>query len=230
MTATWSSLGTCISEGEEPLRRSAPGHPGPPVGDRRPRARRSRGADSTDRPRRTHSVFTARGSGRGLGFKPAQTSLWPTDRSCSASAPRPPASASTWARSAGGRTTATLPEVRTPGGHRRIPVEAVERLRRERTGAAEPTSTGEPAVAVAAVGDPAAQAWAEHAVVHARYGVRVQRRRAVEPGVRRRRPGRIAARPAASWSGCCCATSPARATRRRATPRSAGCPGATRST
>ncbi|WP_420454005.1 excisionase family DNA-binding protein [Rubrivirga sp.] len=58
-----------------------------------------------------------------------------------------------------------LPEVRTAGGHRRIPVEAVERLRRER-GAPEPSA---PAHVVA---DPEGQAWAEHAVVHTRYEVR----------------------------------------------------------
>ena len=59
----------------------------------------------------------------------------------------------------------TLPEVRTPGGHRRFPVEAVERLRRERTvGAAE--------AAVASGVGLAEQAWAEHAVVHTRYEVR----------------------------------------------------------
>lgn len=57
-----------------------------------------------------------------------------------------------------------LPEVRTPGGHRRVPAEAVERLRRERAseGGAVPERAG----------DPADQAWADHAVVHARYEVR----------------------------------------------------------
>ena len=59
-----------------------------------------------------------------------------------------------------------LPVVRTPGGHRRIPEEAVERLRRER-GAEAPAhvSAGQEA-------DPADQAWADHAVVHTRYEVR----------------------------------------------------------
>ena len=63
-----------------------------------------------------------------------------------------------------------LPEVRTPGGHRRIPAEAVERLRQERT------STSEPGKALDIVAlpdaDPAGQAWADHAVVHTRYEVR----------------------------------------------------------
>ncbi len=61
-----------------------------------------------------------------------------------------------------------LPVVRTPGGHRRIPAEAVERMRRERAGRAGEVS------ATPAVGDPAGEAWAEHAVVHARYEVRSQ--------------------------------------------------------
>ncbi len=56
-----------------------------------------------------------------------------------------------------------LPEVRTAGGHRRIPVEAVERLRRERA-----TPAARPELAA----DPEGEAWAEHAVVHARYEVR----------------------------------------------------------
>ena len=60
----------------------------------------------------------------------------------------------------------TLPEARTPGGHRRIPAEAVERLRRERTGDAAPGAVGAPEA------DPADAAWAEHAVVSARYQVR----------------------------------------------------------
>ena len=42
----------------------------------------------------------------------------------------------------------TLPEARTPGGHRRIPVEAVERLRRERTAGGDGA-------------DVAVQAWAD---------------------------------------------------------------------
>ncbi|MEO0557727.1 MAG: helix-turn-helix domain-containing protein [Bacteroidota bacterium] len=65
----------------------------------------------------------------------------------------------------------TLPESRTPGGHRRIPAEAVERLRRERLAASGETEphgliSSEPEV------NPADEAWAEHAVVHARYQVR----------------------------------------------------------
>ena len=60
----------------------------------------------------------------------------------------------------------TLPEVRTPGGHRRFPVEAVERLRRERA----PEAVGAPASVVPAAGL-AEQTWAEHAVVHTRYEV-----------------------------------------------------------
>ena len=59
-----------------------------------------------------------------------------------------------------------LPELRTPGGHRRIPAEAVERLRRERAGEAGPGPVP------TADADPADEAWAEHAVVHARYEVR----------------------------------------------------------
>lgn len=59
-----------------------------------------------------------------------------------------------------------LPEVRTPGGHRRIPAGAVERLRQERTADGAPVALSAPGVG------PADQAWAEHAVVHARYGVR----------------------------------------------------------
>ena len=59
-----------------------------------------------------------------------------------------------------------LPEVRTPGGHRRIPAEAVERLRQERAGE-DPHE-----VEAARPGDPADQAWADHAVVHTRYEVR----------------------------------------------------------
>lgn len=60
-----------------------------------------------------------------------------------------------------------LPEVRTAGGHRRIPRAAVDHLLRE--GAAEPAPV---ASALPAVGDLADQAWAEHALVHARFGVR----------------------------------------------------------
>ena len=68
-----------------------------------------------------------------------------------------------------------LPEIRTPGGHRRIPADAVEALCRERSAAPTSVSSPEPlgaegteAVEVA----PADQAWADHAVVHARYKVR----------------------------------------------------------
>lgn len=49
-----------------------------------------------------------------------------------------------------------LPEARTPGGHRRIPVEAVERLRRERT-----TGGGDGA-------EVAVQAWADRTVTATR--------------------------------------------------------------
>ena len=66
----------------------------------------------------------------------------------------------------------SLPEARTPGGHRRIPAEAVERLGRERAAAEADTSAVPntvPASSEVAIAD---QAWAEHAVVHARYGVR----------------------------------------------------------
>lgn len=64
-----------------------------------------------------------------------------------------------------------LPQTRTAGGHRRIPAEAVERLRHERlagvtTGAALSEPMSEPGI------EPADAAWAEHAVVHARYEVR----------------------------------------------------------
>ena len=58
-----------------------------------------------------------------------------------------------------------LPETRTAGGHRRIPAEAVERLRQERLGVSR-TATDEAGI------EPADAAWAEHAVVHARYEVR----------------------------------------------------------
>lgn len=61
----------------------------------------------------------------------------------------------------------TLPEVRTPGGHRRIPVEAVERLRRARAG-----ETATDAVVLDPEADPADEAWAEHAVVRTRYEVK----------------------------------------------------------
>ena len=63
-----------------------------------------------------------------------------------------------------------LPETRTPGGHRRIPRAAVERLRD--TGSAAggaPTTTALPDA-----GAPADQAWARHALVHARYELDTQ--------------------------------------------------------
>ena len=63
-------------------------------------------------------------------------------------------------------TDGKLPEVRTPGGHRRIPREAIDRVLAQRDG----TSLS-PAQAPS-VGDPADEAWAEHAAVHARYQVR----------------------------------------------------------
>ena len=62
-----------------------------------------------------------------------------------------------------------LPEVRTPGGHRRIPSEAVERLRRERSREARP---GPVPARLGPDADPADEAWADHAVVHTRYEVR----------------------------------------------------------
>ena len=58
-----------------------------------------------------------------------------------------------------------LPTARTAGGHRRIPRDAVERLRESRRdgdAAALPRLPSE-------AGDPADRAWAQHAVVHARY-------------------------------------------------------------
>ncbi len=66
-----------------------------------------------------------------------------------------------------------LASVRTEGGHRRIPLDAVERLR-----APEPRSGGltvEPARTVSTVpaaGSAADEAWAEHAAVHTRYEIR----------------------------------------------------------
>ncbi len=62
-----------------------------------------------------------------------------------------------------------LPDVRTPGGHRRIPAEAVERLRRERSSAGTESVPDAVAPHDAAPGE---QAWADHAVVHARHEVR----------------------------------------------------------
>jgi len=67
----------------------------------------------------------------------------------------------------------TLPEVRTPGGHRRIPAEAVERLRRERVG--ETSGSDEEGHLTGAEIAPADVSWAEHAVVRTRYEVRQQR-------------------------------------------------------
>lgn len=57
-----------------------------------------------------------------------------------------------------------LPETRTPGGHRRIPREAVERLLQGTRPSRAPTTAPLPAA-----GAPADQAWARHALVHARY-------------------------------------------------------------
>jgi excisionase family DNA binding protein len=62
-----------------------------------------------------------------------------------------------------------LPEARTPGGHRRIPAEAVERLRRERAGETRP---GPVPSCLGGAADPADEAWADHAVVHTRHEVR----------------------------------------------------------
>ena len=64
-----------------------------------------------------------------------------------------------------------LPEVRTPGGHRRVPRAAVDRLR---GGAAAPEpASAEPADAGGAAlpdaGDPADRTWARHAIVHTRH-------------------------------------------------------------
>ena len=57
-----------------------------------------------------------------------------------------------------------LPEVRTPGGHRRVPRAAVDRLR---GGAAGPGATG--GAALPEAGDPADRTWARHAIVHTRH-------------------------------------------------------------
>ena len=56
-----------------------------------------------------------------------------------------------------------LPEVRTPGGHRRIPRAAVDRL----LGGAETAGAG--GAALPDAGDPADQTWAQHAIVHTRH-------------------------------------------------------------
>lgn len=61
-----------------------------------------------------------------------------------------------------------LESVRTSGGHRRIPADAVERLAASRSG------TGVSPPATPAVGNPADEAWAEHAAVHTRYEIRSQ--------------------------------------------------------
>ena len=58
-----------------------------------------------------------------------------------------------------------LPEVRTPGGHRRIPRAAIDRLLGE-----EGESRGGSALPLA--GGLTDQAWAEHALVHTRFEVR----------------------------------------------------------
>lgn len=58
-----------------------------------------------------------------------------------------------------------LPEVRTPGGHRRIPRGAIDRLR----GGAEDGPDAGGAVALPDAGDPADQTWAQHAIVHTRH-------------------------------------------------------------
>lgn len=57
-----------------------------------------------------------------------------------------------------------LPETRTPGGHRRIPREAIDRLRAGAETGGPPTTAPLPDA-----GAPADQAWARHALVHARY-------------------------------------------------------------
>ena len=56
-----------------------------------------------------------------------------------------------------------LPEVRTPGGHRRIPRGAVDRL----LGAA--ATEGGVGPVLPDLGDPADQTWAHHAIVHTRH-------------------------------------------------------------
>ncbi len=56
-----------------------------------------------------------------------------------------------------------LPETRTPGGHRRIPRAAIDRLR------AGAKSGQPPAPQLPDAGEPADQAWANHALVHTRY-------------------------------------------------------------
>lgn len=67
-----------------------------------------------------------------------------------------------------------LPETRTPGGHRRISREAVERL----MGPAPASDPSAPTTApLPSDGDPAEQAWARHALVHARYELEAGRER-----------------------------------------------------
>ena len=60
-----------------------------------------------------------------------------------------------------------LPEVRTPGGHRRIPREAVERVL---DGAGHT-----PVPALPAIGRAADQTWAQHAIVHTRHEATTRR-------------------------------------------------------
>ncbi len=62
-----------------------------------------------------------------------------------------------------------LAVVRTPGGHRRISVAAIEGLRRERM--SEHDAPAPDPLEPASDASPADQAWAEHAVVHTRYEI-----------------------------------------------------------
>ncbi|MEM0961936.1 MAG: helix-turn-helix domain-containing protein [Bacteroidota bacterium] len=57
-----------------------------------------------------------------------------------------------------------LPETRTPGGHRRIPRAAVDQL----LAGSQPDSSSS-ATTLPETGAPADQAWAHHALIHARY-------------------------------------------------------------
>ena len=68
-----------------------------------------------------------------------------------------------------------LEAIRTPGGHRRIPLAAVERLQGERLDGASPRLAlpDDPAEAPTPV--TADQAWAQHALVHTRYEVQSHR-------------------------------------------------------
>ena len=61
-----------------------------------------------------------------------------------------------------------LPEVRTPGGHRRIPREAVDRLLGG-AGTGSPSAEAAGGAALPDAGDPADQTWAQHAIVHTRH-------------------------------------------------------------